>query len=253
MRMRDKKMMHCTFDKAQYLLGQDVRIRLPGGALPAEVAVYRLEQAVPCDWRAEDGELVLSVAAAEIILKHYDEQRAAENAANDCGGYDKTKFLIHYTDETGKSGTYEGRYDLGDNDGGLIAHIRSFAETVTGEDAQNIRDFASMLEKFTKPGQEAAETAQNSGEIVRVEVSPLLEQAAARVRERRKQAEQETEEIMESLNLLTDEQLARAVLLTDPKNPDQANVGRVFLQKLDARDHDKAMKLYRYWQTGGAA
>ena len=59
MRMRDKKMMHCTFDKAQYLLGQDVRIRLPGGAVPAEVAVYRLEQAVPCDWRAEDGELVL--------------------------------------------------------------------------------------------------------------------------------------------------------------------------------------------------
>lgn len=59
MSMRDKEMMHCTFDKAQYLLGQDVRIRLPGGAVPAEVAVYRLEQAIPCDWRAEDGELVL--------------------------------------------------------------------------------------------------------------------------------------------------------------------------------------------------
>lgn len=201
----------------------------------------------------EDGELVLSVAAAEIILKHYDEQRAAENAESGCGGYDKTKFLIHYTDESGEAGTYEGRYDLGDNDGGLIAHIRSFAETTTGEDAQNILHVASMLEKFTKPGREAAESTQNSGNIVHVEVSPLLEQAAARVQERRKQAEQETEEIMESLNLLTDEQLARAVLLTDPKNPDQANVGRVFLQKLDARDHQKAMELYRYWQTGGAA
>lgn len=200
-----------------------------------------------------DGALVLSVAAAEIILKHFDEQRAAENAANGCGGYDKTDFLIHYTDGTGEAGTYEGRYDLGDNDGGLIAHIRSFADTVTGSDAQDIRNFASMLEECIKPVQEAAESAQNSGEIVRVEVSPLLEQAAARVRERRREAEQETEEIMESLNLLTDEQLARAVLLTDPKNPDQANVGRVFLQKLDARDHDKAMQLYRYWQTGGAA
>ena len=81
----------------------------------------------------------------------------------------------------------------------------------------------------------------------------VLEQAAARVRERRRAAEQEADEIMESLNLLTDEQLAKAVLLTNPKNPDQANVGRVFLQKLDARDHDKAMRLYRYWQTGGTA
>lgn len=81
----------------------------------------------PAFYSWDDGQLVLSVAAAEIILKHYDEERHAENIRDGKGGYFKTKFTIHYT-ENGEDCTYEGRYDLGDNDGGLIAHIRAFAE-----------------------------------------------------------------------------------------------------------------------------
>lgn len=66
---------------------------------------------------------VLSVTAAEIVLKHFDEIEAAKGC-----GYDKTDFIIKWTDESGEPWEYSGRYDLGDNDGGLIEHIRSLAE-----------------------------------------------------------------------------------------------------------------------------
>ena len=42
--------------------------------------------------------------------------------------YYKTSFTITGKDESGEDFSYTGRYDLGDNDGGLIEHIRSFAE-----------------------------------------------------------------------------------------------------------------------------
>ena len=68
--------------------------------------------------------LILSVAAAEIVLDHFDKLRHLDGA-----GYDKTDFVIKYTDiDTGEPSTYTGRYDLGDRDGGLIAHIRAFGE-----------------------------------------------------------------------------------------------------------------------------
>lgn len=76
----------------------------------------------PAFYSWKDGELKLSVAAAEIILKQFDEKVHAEGER----GYDKTSFRIDYVNEDGEQDTYEGRYDLGDNDGGMIEHIRSF-------------------------------------------------------------------------------------------------------------------------------
>lgn len=70
--------------------------------------------------------LRLSLAAAEEIIRHFD----AEISADAESGYDKTDFVIHYTDESGEASTYKGRYDLGCNDGGLIAHIRQFGENL---------------------------------------------------------------------------------------------------------------------------
>ena len=63
--------------------------------------------------------LRLSPAAAEIIFYRLDARIHADNAR----GYDKTSFVVEYD-----GGRYTGRYDLGDNDGGLIAHIRAFGE-----------------------------------------------------------------------------------------------------------------------------
>ena len=75
--------------------------------------------------------LICSVSAAEIIFRHFDAQRHQAGR-----GYDKTDFIISYTDiDTGEPSTYEGRYDLGDNDGGLIAHIRAHGEFYRTHDA----------------------------------------------------------------------------------------------------------------------
>lgn len=76
----------------------------------------------PAFYSWEYNELKLSVAAAEIVLKTFDEKVHAEGDR----GYDKTKFTIHFVNEDGEEDSYGGRYDLGDNDGGMIEHIRSW-------------------------------------------------------------------------------------------------------------------------------
>lgn len=76
-----------------------------------------------------DDSLVLSVTAAENILRKLDEeQHNTRETATGCGWYYKTKFTITGTDENGEPFTYTGRYDLGDGDGGLVSHIRAFGE-----------------------------------------------------------------------------------------------------------------------------
>lgn len=62
--------------------------------------------------------LLLSVTAADKVLDYYDKAKSQE-----CRGYAKTDFIITWTDESGDPWSYEGRYDLGDCDGGLIEHI----------------------------------------------------------------------------------------------------------------------------------
>jgi hypothetical protein len=105
----------------------------------------------------EEG-LTLSVPAAEYILSHLDARRAEANKRNNGGGYDKTSFTVHYING-GEPCTYEGRYDLGDDDGGMIAHIRAHAEYVKGcnwipnakEHSKGASDLADMLDSLCAP------------------------------------------------------------------------------------------------------
>ena len=77
----------------------------------------------------EDGELILSVTAAENILHTLDkEQHETRETDHGRGWYYKTTFTISGVDFEGEPLEYEGRYDLGDGDGGLVQHIRSFGE-----------------------------------------------------------------------------------------------------------------------------
>lgn len=75
----------------------------------------------------EDDTLLLSVTAAENILRQLDEdQHNTRETSCGRGWYYKTKFTITGTDDSGEAFTYTGRYDLGDGDGGLVEHIRAF-------------------------------------------------------------------------------------------------------------------------------
>lgn len=195
----------------------------------------------PAFYSWEEGDLKLSVAAAEIVLRHYDELRAEHNAATQSGGCDKTSFLIEYTAANGELSTYEGCYDLGDNGGGLIAHIRAFAETYrdkrlpyhSEEEATQISALADFLEGYTAVGR-----------VVSVTVAPWIEEA---VKAHREAAQRHMRETMETLELLTDEQLTAAVLVSPRDNPD---VARFFLQELSRRDTKKALAVLRAWKEG---
>lgn len=55
----DKKNMICTFDKAQYRVGEDVRIRVPGSTAELEPRLYRLANVIDCPFRRGGGELIL--------------------------------------------------------------------------------------------------------------------------------------------------------------------------------------------------
>lgn len=176
--------------------------------------------------------LILSLAAAEIVLKHFDDAQPEHS------GYFKTDFIVRYTDpDTGEANTYEGRYDLGDHDGGLIAHIRSFGEWHKDE---QIKGIADHLEQYT-----------DGGRVVKVElaagVTDLLEY-------RRKQQEEQNRQIWQRIQdevaLLTDDQIEAAVFCVDPNDPAKLDVARYFLQELHKRDENRAIEVFRRWKCG---
>lgn len=109
----------------------------------------------PAFYSWADNELKLSIAAAELILTSLDNDVHKQHR-----GYDKTSFCIIWTDENGEEMQYNGRYDLGDNDGGLIAHIRSIGEWErtheehgkekdTPDETNDRLQVAAYLQKFT--------------------------------------------------------------------------------------------------------
>lgn len=56
----DEKSMVCTFDKAQYLVGEDIHIRVPSHTAELELQLYRLAESVDCPSRRNGDELILS-------------------------------------------------------------------------------------------------------------------------------------------------------------------------------------------------
>lgn len=187
------------------------------------------------DW--EDGELKLSVSAADIILRHFDEeQHAAREAGRDEFGpvswcYFKTKYTINYKDpQTGEASEFTDRYDLGDNNGGLCALIESY----NGAD----HPFCRLLRENTA-----------AGRVTAVTVAPWVAEALSR---RREKAKQETDEIFSLAEMLTDEQLVAAVLRVDRTEPGADDVARFFLQELMKRDKQKAVDTWFRWKSGQA-
>lgn len=98
-----------------------------------------------------------SVAAADKILGAIDDwQHRVRVGSKYYGWYHKTDFVIKWT-ENGEEHRYEGRYDLGDGEGGMLAHIRNFGEWYrtheehTGKELENppeTNDVLEMVKKF---------------------------------------------------------------------------------------------------------
>lgn len=109
-----------------------------------------------------DDSLILSVTAADNILCNLDkEQHETRETENGRGWYYKTKLTIKGKDENGEPIHYTGRYDLGDGDGGLVQHVRSFGEwcrthdgygheKVQPDETNDIIAFADFLSQFVE-------------------------------------------------------------------------------------------------------
>lgn len=202
-------------------------------------------------YRAELEQLPKTHPTAADLAEIDAMKTAAENR-----GYDKTDFVIHYTDDNGEPSTYSGRYDLGDNDGGMIAHIRSFGEFLrdkgnfgngkpTDEDKETgaaIVEFADMLEGYTA-----------GGRVVSVNFAPWLDDYARRKAEQRaaedQAARERFEETLAMLEMLTDEQLEAAIFSIDPNDAENADIARFFFQQLAKRDKSRAVEVLRRWQS----
>lgn len=107
-----------------------------------------------------DADIEVSVKAADLILGTLDmwQHEVRESEGHFFGWYHKTDFTIIYTDENGEEGTYQGRYDIGDGEGGLLNHIRSFVEwhrtheefgkeKAIPDETNDILEFVKMLEQ----------------------------------------------------------------------------------------------------------
>lgn len=167
----------------------------------------------PAFYGWDEDELKLSIAAAEIILRHFDRK------PTDGFCYYKTKLTVDYIQD-GEPGSFTDRYDLGDDIGGLISDIRRCRPAL-----------ADFLEGYTA-----------AGRVASVSVAPWVKEA---VKARHKAAQARMKEAMETLEMLTDEQLTAAVLISPKDNPD---VARFFLQELSRRDAKKALAVLRAWK-----
>lgn len=184
----------------------------------------------PAFYSFKDDELKLSVMAADTILAHYD--LPSED------GYFKTKYTVFYTDEkTGEEKEYTDRYDLGDNNGGLINLIRSY------DPAGANGKFAAYLERFT-----------TSGQIVSISVAPWVEKLAEQKAEKERAEAEEIQDSMEEvkfmLEMLNDSQLEHAIYLHPYKDQEKRELGKFFLQELYTRDKERAFRVFKNWQSG---
>lgn len=188
--------------------------------------------------------LLLSVAAADEILKHFDGEIGTG------AGYYKTDFVITWTGDDGEPNTYTGRYDIGDGDGGLVEHVRALgrwdldhAQTDEARQAAQSRiDTAAFLARYL-PG----------GEIVSVEFAPWVLSALAAKKKKEEEARERIDDTLATVEMLTDEQLIQAVNLAPYADPEKRDVGRFFLQQLAQRDEEKALDVFRRWIRGEEA
>lgn len=192
---------------------EETAARYPVKAGDPVVTIHWSECPAFYNW-GED-QLKLSIAAAEIILRHFDRR------PTDGFCYYKTKLTVEYIQD-GEPGSFTDRYDLGDDIGGLIADIRRYRPAL-----------ADLLEEHTA-----------AGRVVSVTVAPWVEEA---VKARQEAARVRMKETLETLEMLTDEQLTAAVLISPRDNPD---VARFFLQELSRRDAKKALAVLRVWKEG---
>lgn len=105
------------------------------------------------------------ISQADRLLAELDKkQRSDRELYENSGWYHKTDFTVEYS-INGEKNTYEGRYDIGDGDGSLTEHIKSYAQYMLKDD---------IIKSFSSDEKELDENKRNYKYILN-ELIPLFE------------------------------------------------------------------------------
>lgn len=79
---------------------------------------------------------VMSFRQADKLFAKLDAQQQVDRQNEDLGAgwYHKTDFIVKYTID-GEENNYEGRYDIGDGEGGLYQHIKNYVDYLATSDS----------------------------------------------------------------------------------------------------------------------
>ena len=104
----------------------------------------------------------LSFALGNRLLGVLDEKqhRERQDKSKQVGWYKKTDFEIHAVIE-GKEFHYEGRFDIGDGEGDLIAHIRNFYEYSLSPDCPFVPEWKRQGEDYYREQMETLHFGQD--------------------------------------------------------------------------------------------
>lgn len=105
------------------------------------------------------------ISQADRLLAELDKkQRSDRELYENSGWYHKTDFTVEYS-INGEKNTFEGRYDIGDGDGSLTEHIKSYAQYMLKDD---------IIKSFSSDEKELDENKRNYKYILN-ELIPLFE------------------------------------------------------------------------------
>lgn len=105
------------------------------------------------------------ISQADRLLAELDKkQRSDHELYENSGWYHKTDFTVEYS-INGEKNTFEGRYDIGDGDGSLTEHIKSYAQYMLKDD---------IIKSFSFDEKELDENKRNYKYILN-ELIPLFE------------------------------------------------------------------------------
>ncbi|MDO5397844.1 MAG: SNF2-related protein [bacterium] len=138
----------------------------------------------PAFYYREDGRFVdrntdMSFALANKLLGILDMKQNTERETKDIGWYHKTDFEIHAV-INGEEFNYNGRFDIGDGDGSLLAHIKAYYDyCISPESPINIAWKNDNPEEYA----EKIESLKHAQEVL----LPYLEQHTELTQEENKQ------------------------------------------------------------------
>ena len=173
------------------------------------------------------GELMLSVSAADAVLRHYDA------IAFEDGNFCVTNLAIHYK-ENGSPKVQRTHFYLGNQNGCLTEYLRAYGEWFTKE---NNKDPENVVAGTELVSLSKILSAYMTPAIIKVKYAPWLQAVLSLT---------DTRDSGDLSDDISDEEI-RDCVLSLPHDDESALVADALIEILAERDSQKALELYKEW------